>query len=97
MFDPNIKVRPYWEIKDISQLKSAEEVAQEFEAMFIRMVLKEFRKSLDGGIFSNSFSYKMYLDMFDMQIAQTISSSDSVGLKQYIIDAVKTYEKYAGD
>ncbi len=97
MFDPNIKVRPYWEIKDLSQIKSPEEVAKEFEAMFIRMILKEFRKSLNGGIFSSSFSYRMYTDMFDMQIAETIASSDKLGLKQHIMNAIKTYEKYSGE
>ncbi len=97
MFDPNIKVRPYWDVKSISQINSPEEVAKEFEAIFVRMILKEFRKSLDGGIFSNSFSYKMFTDMFDMQIAQVISSSDKLGLKQYIMNALKTYQKYSGE
>jgi len=95
MFSPDVKIRPYWDVKDISQLKKPEDIAQEFEAMFIRMVLKEFRKSLDGGIFSNSFSYKMYMDMFDMQIAETISSSGQIGIKQYVLDAIKAYEKYS--
>ncbi|NPA16869.1 rod-binding protein [Persephonella sp.] len=95
MFNPDVKIRPYWDVKDISQLREPEEIAKEFEAMFIRMVLKEFRKSLDGGIFSNSFSYKMYMDMFDMQIAEAIASSDQIGIKQYVLDAIKAYEKYS--
>ncbi|MBK3332481.1 flagellar biosynthesis protein FlgJ [Persephonella atlantica] len=95
MLDP--KIRPYWDVKDISQINSAEEVAKEFEAIFVRMILKEFRKSLNGGIFSNSFAYKMYTDMFDMQIAEAVSSSDKLGLKQYIMNAIKTYQRYSGE
>ena len=95
MFNPDMKIKPYWEIKDISQIKKPEDVAKEFEAMFVRMIMKEFRKTLDGGIFSGSFSYKMYMDMFDMQIAEAVASSDRLGLKQYILDAIKTYEKYS--
>ncbi|WP_457639036.1 rod-binding protein [Persephonella sp.] len=95
MFDPNVKIKPYWDVKDLSQLKKPEEIAQEFEAMFVRMVLKEFRKSLDGGIFSNSFSYKMYMDMFDMQIAEAVASSGQLGIKQYVLEAIRAYEKYS--
>ncbi|WP_456464461.1 rod-binding protein [Persephonella sp.] len=95
MFNPDVKIKPYWEIKDLSQIKEPEEVAREFETMFVRILMKEFRKTLDGGIFSSSFSYKMYMDMFDMQIAEVIASSDKLGLKQYILDAIKTYEKYS--
>ncbi len=95
MFNPDVKIKPYWEIKDLSQIKEPEEVAREFETMFVRILMKEFRKTLDGGIFSSSFSYKMYMDMFDMQIAEAIASSDKLGLKQYILDAIKTYEKYS--
>jgi len=95
MFNPDTKIKPYWDVKEISQLKKPEEIAKEFETMFIRMVLKEFRKSLDGGIFSNSFSYKIYTDMFDMQIAEAIASSDQIGIKQYLLEAIKAYEKYS--
>ncbi|HHG74838.1 MAG TPA: flagellar biosynthesis protein FlgJ [Persephonella sp.] len=95
MFNPDLKIKPYWEMKDLSQIKKPEDAAKEFEAMLVRMIMKEFRKTLDGGIFSNSFSYKMYMDMFDMQIAEAVASSDSLGLKQYILDALKVYEKYS--
>ncbi|WP_457626353.1 rod-binding protein [Persephonella sp.] len=95
MFNPDMKIKAYWDVKELSRIKTPEEVAKEFETMFVRIMMKEFRKSLDGGIFSGSFSYKMYMDMFDMQIAEAISSSDQLGLKQYILDALKAYEKYS--
>ena len=95
MFNPDVRIKPYWEIKDLSQIKKPEEAAKEFEVMFVRMIMKEFRKTVNGGIFSNSFSYKMYMDMFDMQIAEAVASSDRLGIKQYILDAIKTYEKYS--
>jgi len=59
------------------------------------MILKEFRKTLDGGIFGNSFAYSMNMDMFDMQIAEVIASSGQIGLKQYILNAIETYQKYS--
>ena len=95
MIDGNVKIRPYWDIKDISQLHEPEEIAQEFEAIFVRMIMKEFRKSLNNGLFSSSFQSKMYLDMFDMQIAEVVASSGQLGLKQYILNALQTYQKYS--
>ncbi len=92
-----LKINPYWDIKDIRQIKKSEEVSKEFEAMFVRMILKEFRKSIPEGIFNTSFSSKMYWDMFDMQISEVVSSSDQLGLKAYIQEALKAYNRYSGE
>ena len=92
-----VKINPYWDIKDIRQIKKPEEVSKEFEAIFVRMLLKEFRKSIPEGLFNTSFSSKMYWDMFDMQISEVISSSDKLGLKSYIQEALKAYNKYSGE
>ncbi len=92
-----LKINPYWDIKDIRQIKKPEEVSKEFEAMFVRMILKEFRKSIPEGLFNTSFSSKMYWDMFDMQISEVVSSSDQLGLKAYIQEALKAYNRYSGE
>ncbi len=92
-----IKINPYWDIKNIKQIKSSEDVSKEFEAIFVRMIIKEFRKSIPEGLFNSSFSSKMYWDMFDMQISEVISSSDQLGIKQYINEAIKAYNRYSGE
>ncbi|WP_457641152.1 rod-binding protein [Persephonella sp.] len=92
-----IKIRPYWDIKDLSQIKSKEEIAKEFEAIFVRMLMKEFRKSIPEGLFSSSFSSNMYWDMFDMQISEAIASADQLGIKSYILQALESYEKYSSE
>ncbi len=81
-------VIPYWDVQNLSSIKTAEEAAQAFEAFFIKTILKEFRKSIPEGMFNSSFSSKMYLDMFDMQIAQAIAESDQLGLKEYILQGI---------
>lgn len=88
-------VKAYWDIQNLDTKKDIDSVAKEFEAMFIRMILKEFRKTIPEGIFNSSFSSKMYLDMFDMQIAEKISESDSIGLKEYIKEAISKYNMYS--
>ncbi len=92
-----IKIDPYWDFKNIQQIKDIDEVSEKFEAMFVRMLLKEFRKTIPEGMFNSSFSSKMYWDMFDMQISEAISSSDQLGLKKYIKEALEAYQKYSGE
>jgi len=91
-----IRINPYWDFKNIQQIKDVEEVSKEFEAMFVRMILKEFRKTIPNGLFNTSFSSKMYWDMFDMQMAEIISSGQ-IGLKAYIQKALESYSKYMGE
>ncbi|WP_200763804.1 rod-binding protein [Nitrosophilus alvini] len=87
------KVSPsYWDIQSVSQIKSASEAAKAFETEFIRMFLKEVRKELGSGVVGSSFSSKMYLDMFDMQLSKTIADSSGLGIKEYIEEAIKAYE-----
>jgi hypothetical protein len=37
------------------------------------------------------------MDMFDMTLAEKISETDSLGLKYFIEDAIKSYTKYSGE
>ncbi len=93
----DVKITPYWDFKSLSQLKKPEDVAKEFETMFVRMLMKEFRKSIPEGLFNSSFSSKMYLDMFDMEISEAVASSDKLGLKSYILNALEAYNRYSGE
>jgi len=93
----DVKITPYWDFKSLSQLKKPEDVAKEFETMFVRMLIKEFRKSIPEGLFNSSFSSKMYLDMFDMEISEAVASSDKLGLKSYILNALEAYNRYSGE
>ncbi|RMD47237.1 MAG: flagellar biosynthesis protein FlgJ [Aquificota bacterium] len=90
-------ITTYWDIQNLSTKKTVEDVAKEFEAIFVRMILKEFRKTIPKGLLGNSFSSKMYLDMFDMTIAEKVSETDSFGLKNYIKEALENYAKYSGE
>jgi len=91
------EINAYWDIQSLNSKKNIDDVAKEFEAIFVRMILKEFRKTIPEGLLGNSFSSKMYIDMFDMTIAEKISDSDSFGLKNYIKDALEKYSKYSGE
>ena len=90
-------IKAYWDIQGLSTKKTLDDVAKEFEATFLKIILKEFRKTIPEGLFGSSFSSKMYLDMFDMTIAEKISETDSFGLQKYIKEALSQYSKYSGE
>ena len=89
----NTDIKTYWDINSISNIKKLDDAAKAFETEFIHIFLKEVRKSMGKGMFSSSFTSKMYLDMFDMQMAKSISDSDKLGIKEYFLEAIKAYEK----
>lgn len=65
------------------------EAAQQFESIFIQMMLKSMRKAED--VFSdednpfNSKQVKFYREMYDQQLAVDLSSSGSIGLADIIV------------
>jgi len=64
------------------------EAAQQFEAVFIQMMLKSMRAAgaaaSEGGIMDNDQS-KMYLEMFDQQLALSMAKQGQVGLADQIV------------
>ena len=86
------RLNSYFDLKTIQEAKTPEEVAKNFQTIFLSMVVKEMRKTVPQ-FSSNDFGSKMYLDMFDMQLAQVMADSDQLGLKDYILNAIKTYNQ----
>jgi len=59
-------------------------VAKQFEALFLQMMLKSMRDTqLGDGLFDNEQG-KMYMDLFDKQIALEMSEKGSFGMAQLI-------------
>lgn len=65
--------------KQRDRLKKA---TQEFEGVFIGMMLKQMRKSMTGGnaLFGKSSESKMYQDMMDDATATQMSKTGTFGL-----------------
>lgn len=65
--------------------EALKEVAAQFEAIFIQMMLKSMRDaSLADGVFDSQQS-DMYMEMFDQQIAQDLSSNGAFGIAEMMI------------
>ena len=89
-----MKIDTFWDINALEQIKTSKAAAKAFEEEFVHMLLKEARKTFPkGGVLDNSFSSKLYFDMFDMQMAHSISESDQLGLQEYIENALQAYKK----
>lgn len=60
------------------------EVAQQFEALFVQMMLKSMRDAVPQGGLFDSDSMGLYQEMHDQQIALDISRSGGLGLANMI-------------
>jgi flagellar protein FlgJ len=69
--------------KDRDSESNIHKVAQEFESLFLSEMMKAMRKANDvfaEGNFMNSNESKAYQDMYDQQLAVTMSKEQGVGL-----------------
>jgi len=71
-----------------SKKAALQEAAQQFEAIFMQMLLKSMRKAeevLESDSPFNSQSTKFYRDMHDQQMAVELSSNGTLGLSELIV------------
>lgn len=70
--------------------QSLEQVAGQFESIFMQMMLKAMRDAtVDGGLFDSS-QMDLYQNMFDQQVALDLSGTGGLGLAEMIV------RQYAG-
>ena len=74
--------------RERERLKKA---TQDFEAVFVGIMLKQMRKSMTGGnaLFGNSSDSKLYQDMMDDATAQQLSKTGSFGLARVLYKAME--------
>jgi len=64
--------------------EAIKKVAQQFESLFVQMMLKSMRDTLPESELFGSKSEKMYQDMFDKQLSMQISTGRGIGLASTI-------------
>ncbi|MBZ0254576.1 rod-binding protein [bacterium] len=71
--------------------KEMHDVADKFEAMILRQMLKEMRKSVpkEDGFFGDSHAMNMYMDMSDDNLAKSLAENSSFGLDESIYNELK--------
>lgn len=75
--------------KNQSESESLQQVAEQFETLFLQMVLKNMRSASDAlsgdeGMFSSDQQI-MFRDMYDSQMAQSMASNSKTGLAEQIV------------
>jgi len=65
-------------------VEAAKEVAGQFEAMFIQMMLKSMRDAVPKGGLFNSNDIETYTEMADQQIAVNLAKGGGIGLADVI-------------
>lgn len=64
--------------------EAAREVAQQFESIFVGMVMKAMRSATPQDSLFNSNQMEVYQEMFDKQLALDLSASGGLGLARII-------------
>jgi len=71
-----------------------EEVAKQFESVFLNMMMKSMRDAnqtfSEGGLFDSQQS-RMYRDMFDNQLSLSLSKGQGIGLARSIVSQLEPY------
>ncbi|MEM7467153.1 MAG: rod-binding protein, partial [Pseudomonadota bacterium] len=63
---------------------AAPKLAQEFEALFIEMMLASARKASIGSELFDSHATELYREMFDAQAARILATKGALGFEQLI-------------
>lgn len=85
---PGLLLNPQSEIRDP---KSAEadrlrQTAQEFEGVFLGLLLKSMRSSVgSGGLFKEGTDTQVYREMFDQEIGRGLARAGGIGLAEMIL------------
>jgi flagellar protein FlgJ len=91
--DTNTAASVYTDFNGLAELKgkaredsgaARKEVARQFEAMFVQMMMKSMREASLGEGILDSDNVKFYQDIYDQQLAIHLSESGGIGLAEVI-------------
>ena len=66
-------------------------VAKQFESLFMQMMLKSMREASHGDPNFDSNNSQLYRDMFDKQLAMSLSEGKGIGLADALVQQFKQY------
>jgi Rod binding domain-containing protein len=69
---------------EATQTQAKQQVAEQFEGVFVSMLLKQLRESLDEGIFGGEKS-DTFGAMFDMYLGEHISTGSNLGIRNVVL------------
>jgi flagellar protein FlgJ len=78
--------------KQSSSQKELEKAAQEFEALFVQMLLSEMRRTVpDNDLLGDRRAEKLFQSLLDQELAVNSSQAQSLGLAKLIYEQMSRY------
>ncbi|MCG0275433.1 MAG: rod-binding protein [Thermosediminibacteraceae bacterium] len=75
-----------------NQKSELKKVCREFEAIFLRYLLKEMRETIPrGGLFGNSLSFDIVQSMHDDALAEELSRNNGIGIAEELYRQLEKY------
>jgi len=99
MLDANA-ARAYTDFSQFSKMRmdakeapkeALQEVARQFESIFLNMMLKSMRDASFGNPLFDSNQSEMYQEMFDKQISLDMTKGDGIGLAKALVQQMQKY------
>ena len=92
----NASTRSYLDFQGLGELKgraardgksALRETAQQFEAMFLQMMMKSMRESIEKSDLTHSEHAEMFEGMFDREVSLAMARRNSLGLADMLVQA----------
>jgi flagellar protein FlgJ len=72
------------------QTRSVDSVAKNFEGLFMSLLLKEMRQTLESGSFFGSDSADVYGGLFDLYLGQHLAQGEGLGIASMLKQQLQT-------
>lgn len=93
-YDSNLnKVKAFEKEVGIENNKKLKEVAEEFEAIFVNLMLKEMRKSINETGFLKGYREDVFRDLLYWEYSKLIAKNTEFGIAEKIYEIYGTNQK----
>jgi len=75
--------------RNLESARERDDLAGQFEGVFVSLLLKEMRSTLDGGLFGEENS-DTYGALFDMYLGQHLADSNALGIRRLLLNQWKS-------
>ncbi|HPT84184.1 MAG TPA: rod-binding protein [Limnochordia bacterium] len=78
--------------QETASQKALREAAEQFEALFVQMLLTEMRRTVpDTDLLGDRRAEKLFQSLLDQELAQNSSQAQSIGLAKLIYEQMSRY------
>ena len=79
------------------QSKAVDRVAEQFEGMFLNMMIKEMRKTVPESVFFNTPAINLFQEMQDQQVAMDMAKEGPLGFAEFLKTNIQLQSSKSGE